>query len=33
MLAYGSRISFVATHQYRVLYDIDFSTGEAVRIR
>ncbi|HSL61520.1 MAG TPA: DOMON domain-containing protein [Desulfotignum sp.] len=33
MIAHGSRDSFIATHQYRAVYDIDFSTGEAVRVR
>jgi hypothetical protein len=33
MIAYGSgRDSFIATHQYRVVYDIDFATGEAVKV-
>lgn len=32
MVAHGSRDSFVATHQFRAVYDIDFTTGEAVKV-
>jgi hypothetical protein len=32
MVAHGSRDSFVASHQYRAVFDIDFSTGEAVKV-
>ena len=33
MVAYGSRDSLNLSHQYRAVYDIDFSTGEAVRVK
>lgn len=33
MVAHGSRDSFVATHRYRAVYDIDFSTGEMVKVK
>jgi hypothetical protein len=33
MVAYGSRDSLGLSHQYRAMYDIDFSTGEAVRVK
>lgn len=33
MVAYGSRDSLGLSHQYRAVYDIDFSTGEAVRVQ
>ncbi len=33
MLAFGTgRDSFIAGHQFRTVYDIDFATGEAVKI-
>jgi hypothetical protein len=32
MVAHGSRDSFVASHQYRAVFDIDFTTGEAVKV-
>jgi hypothetical protein len=34
MIAYGSgRDSFAAGHRFRAVYDIDFSTGDAVQIK
>ena len=33
MVAYGSRDSLGLSHQYRAVYDVDFSTGEAVRVK
>jgi hypothetical protein len=33
MVAYGSRDSLGLSHQYRSVYDVDFSTGEAVRVQ
>jgi len=34
MFAFGTgRDSFIAGHQYRTVYDIDFATGEAVEVK
>ena len=34
MIAYGTgRDSFRATHRYRAVYDINFATGEAVKVK
>jgi hypothetical protein len=34
MIAFGTgRDSFIAGHQFRTVYDIDFATGEAVKIK
>jgi hypothetical protein len=34
MIAYGTgRDSFIAAHRFRAVYDIDFSTGEAVQVK
>jgi hypothetical protein len=33
MVAYGSRDSLGLSHQYRAVYDIDFSTGEMVKVK
>ncbi|MCF8113142.1 MAG: DOMON domain-containing protein [Desulfotignum sp.] len=34
MIAYGTgRDSFISAHRYRAVFDIDFSTGEAVQIK
>lgn len=34
MIAFGTgRDSFISGHRYRAIYDIDFSTGEAVKVK
>jgi hypothetical protein len=33
MVAHGSRDSLGLSHQYRAVYDIDFSTGEMVKVK